>query len=79
MKLKEGNFATTLEFSRDGSSLILGTNSGTILTITSTQWDIFSSLHYQELIDLGKEIQSLQFSPLELTSKFILSTNDGIV
>ncbi len=46
IKLKEGNYASTLEFARDGSSIIAGTNKGTIFTITCLSWDTFSNLQY---------------------------------
>ena len=32
-----------------------------------------------EILNLEKEIQSIEFSPLELTSKFIISTSEGKV
>jgi len=39
MKLRDDNFPTTLEFSKDGTALIGGTNNGTVFVITSTNWD----------------------------------------
>lgn len=78
IKLKEGNYASTLEFARDGSSIIAGTNKGTIFTITCLSWDTFSNLQYQELLDLDSNIQSCQYSPLEMQSKFIVGS-EGMV
>ena len=55
VQLDEG-IATSGEFSRDGSSLIIGTTAGSVINVTSTNWEIFTNLVSTQLVSVDKDV-----------------------